>query len=46
MSRPRRILATSGGFLATDRYRVMRPAGLVVKGLVSEEDVALWKYDA
>ena len=33
MSRPPRILATSGGFLATDRYRVMRPAGLVVDAL-------------
>ena len=33
MSPTRRILATSGGFTATDRYRVMRPAGLMVEAL-------------
>ncbi len=33
MSRPRRILATSGGFAATDRYRVIKPAGLMIEAL-------------
>jgi peptidase E len=33
MSAIRRILATSGGFSLTDRYRVMRPAGLMVEAL-------------
>jgi peptidase E len=33
MNPTRRILATSGGFIATDRYRVMRPAGLMVEAL-------------
>lgn len=30
---PRRILATSGGFVATDRWGVMRPGGLVLEAL-------------
>jgi peptidase E len=33
MSPTRRILATSGGFTPTERYRVMTPAGLVTQAL-------------
>ena len=33
MSATRRILATSGGFAATERYRVLEPAGLMVEAL-------------
>ena len=33
MSPTRRILATSGGFLATDRWGVLRPGGLVLEAL-------------
>ena len=29
----RRILATSGGFLATDRWGVLRPGGLMLEAL-------------
>lgn len=33
MNRTPRILATSGGFLATDRWGVMRPGGLILEAL-------------
>lgn len=33
MSPTRRILATSGGFTATEQFRVLRPGGLIVEAL-------------
>jgi peptidase E len=33
MSRPRRILATSGGFVPTERWGVMKPGGIMTRAL-------------